>query len=236
MSSCRLRMEPTGLRAGRSRMRPFANLLVAAAVSGAFAAPAIAAPEHYAIDPVHTRIAFAIDHLGFSKSLGTFSHPSGSLWLDPDDLASARIDVSIDIASLDLGDADWRDRMLKRDYFDIKKHATARFVSTSVEPTSATTARVHGNLTLRGSTHPVTLDVTLNKHGRHPLTFRTTAGFSATATLQRSDFGMDDNLRTVGDRVDLRIEVEAARKRATDDGSDSDNATTTRQPETTEPA
>ncbi|MBB5209442.1 polyisoprenoid-binding protein YceI [Chiayiivirga flava] len=199
------------------------------------AAGAFAKPQHYELDPVHTRIVFAIDHLGFSKSLGTFSHPSGSLWFDPDDWRSARVDVTVDIASLDLGDAKWRERMFKRDYFDLDDHAQARFVSTAVEPTGDTTARVHGNLTLRGTTLPLSLDVTLNRHGRNPLTLRTTAGFSATATLKRSDFGMDDNLRTVGDAVELRIEVEASRKRATRDESD-DNPATSSPHTATEPA
>lgn len=213
-------------------MRFPAFFLAAATLLAATARPAAAAPEHYAIDPVHTRIVFAIDHLGFSKSLGTFSHPQGSLWLDPDNLSTARVDVTIDIASLELGDSDWRDRMFKRDYFNLKQFAQARFVSTSVERTGDANARVHGDFTLRGVTHPLTLDVTLNKHGRHPLTLRTTAGFSATATLQRSDFGMDDNQRTVGDRVELRIEAEAARKRSTDTAP----SDTTRQPDPPEPA
>lgn len=198
-------------------------------------AQASAAPQHYELDPVHTRIVFAIDHLGFSKSLGTFSHPSGSLWFDPDDWRSARLDVTVDIASLDLGDEAWRKRMFKRDYFDLDDHAQARFVSTAVEPTGDTTARVHGHLTLRGTTLPLSLDVTLNRHGRHPLTLRTTAGFSATATLKRSDFGMDDNLRTVGDTVELRIEAEAARKRASR-GESEDNPGPSSRPTTTEPA
>ena len=189
-----------------------------------------AEPKHYELDPTHTRIVFAIDHLGFSKTLGTFSHPRGSLWFDADaaergEWSTARLDVTIDIASLDLGDADFRTRMLKRDYFDLKRHADARFVSTRVEATGANTARVHGNFTLRGATQPLVLDVTLNKHGRNPLTFRTTAGFSATATLDRSAFGMTDNLRTVGDRVELRIEAEASRKRADSDRND-DNPST----------
>ena len=214
MSTCHRRTEPACLPRGRSRMLRASRLLFAGIAALACATTASADPKHYAIDPVHTRIVFAIDHLGFSTSLGTFSHPTGSLWLDPDDLATARVDVSIDIASLDLGDTDWRDRMFKRDYFDLARHATARFVSTSIEPTGDNRARVHGHLTLRGVTLPLVLDATLNKHGRHPLTFRTTAGFSATTTLQRSAFGMDDNLRTVGDSVELRIEVEASRERA----------------------
>lgn len=246
MSTCRT--EPACLPRGRSRMLRIAAFLLASAAL-AHATAASAEPKHYAIDPVHTRIAFAIDHLGFSKSLGTFSHPSGSLWLDPDDLSTARVEVNIDIASLDLGDNDWRDRMFKRDYFDLARHATARFVSTSVAPTGDKGVRVHGELTLRGITLPLVLDATLNRHGRHPLTFRTTAGFSATATLQRSAFGMDDNLRTVGDHVELRIELEAARERAertrnddtphataSDDASDTDTRQPITPPAGTEPA
>ena len=186
------------------------------------AGDASAEAKHYELDPVHTRIVFAIDHLGFSKALGTFAHPRGSLWFDPDDWSTAKLDVTIDIASLDLGDDDWKKRMLKRDYFDIRQHTEARFVSTAIETTGADTAHVLGNLTLRGETRPLTLEVKLNKHGRHPLTFRTTAGFSATATLERSDFGMTDNLRTVGDTVELRIEAEAERRRD-DDGKNDDN-------------
>lgn len=194
------------------------------ASSFALAGAAIAKPQHYELDPVHTRLAFAIDHLGFSRTLGTFSQPRGTLLFDPDDWRSAKLEVRIDIATLDLGDAQWQKRMFKRDYFDFADHPDAHFVSTSVEPTGADTARVHGTLTLRGTSRPLTLDVRLNRHGRHPLTFRTTAGFSATATLRRSDFGMNDNLRTVGDLVELRIEVEAQRRRADGDES-SDNAT-----------
>lgn len=205
-------------------------ILASIAMSLSLTGTAHAEPKHYELDPVHTRIVFAIDHLGFSNTLGTFSHPRGSLWFDPDaadrgDWSGARLDVTIDVASLDLGDADFRTRMLKRDYFDIKRHADARFVSTRVEGNGATTARVHGDLTLRGETQPLVLDVTLNRHGRHPLTFRTTAGFSATAVLERSAFGMTDNLRTVGDRVELRIEAEASRRRAGSDESGDNPAT-----------
>ena len=206
--------------AGHSRA--LVALLAGAACLALPAGKAAAEAKHYTLDPVHTRIVFAVDHLGFSKALGTFAHPRGSLWFDPEDWSTAKLDVTIDIASLDLGDADWNKRMLKRDYFDIGKHTEARFVSHTIESTGEGSARVLGDLTLRGETRPLVLDVTLNKHGRHPLTFRTTAGFSATATLRRSDFGMTDNLRTVGDIVELRIEAEAERQRDAD-GEKDDN-------------
>lgn len=231
MSSCPRVMEPRRVCRGHSAMFFLTNIARSNATR-VFAlcclllplAAAHAAPRHYEIDPVHTRIMFAVDHLGFSRSMGMFSAPTGSLWFDPDDWSSARLDVDIDIATLDLGDATWRTRMLKRDYFDIRRFTHARFVSHRVEATSDTTAQVHGDLTLRGVTAPVTLLVTLNKIGRNPLTFRNTAGFSATASLQRSAFGMTDNLRTVGDTVEVRIEAEAQRRRADGNNSDDESA------------
>lgn len=195
------------------------DLLRHAARLGALACALAAAPAaraealSYAIDPVHTRVLFSCDHLGFSQALGTFSTPRGTLVFDPDDWSSATVDVRIDIGTLDLGDARWRARMLRADYFDAARHPDARFVSRRVEPVDATRAIVHGDLTLRGITRPLALEVTRNRIGRHPFTLRRTVGFSATATLRRSAFGMDDDLRSVGDTVTLRIEVEATRRR-----------------------
>ena len=173
--------------------------------------------KRYAIDPVHTRLAFACKHMKFSDALGSFARPTGTLWFDEKDWSTARVDVRIDVATLDLGDAKWRERMLRRDFFHLEKYKEARFVSTSVEPVDATRARVTGNLTLRGKTAPVTLDVTLNDVARHPYTFKNTAGFSARTTLRRSEFGMISLPNVVADTVELRIEVEAIR--AKDEGT-----------------
>lgn len=172
--------------------------------------------KRYEIDPVHTRLSFACRHLEFSSALGTFAHPTGTLWFDGKDWSTAKVDVRIDIASLDLGDAEWNKRMLKRDFFNAEKFPQAHFVSTKVEPVDDKHAKVTGDLTLRGKTVPVTLDVTLNDVGRHPYTFKNTAGFSARATLARSEFGMISLPNVVGGKVELRIEVEATR--AKDEG------------------
>ena len=174
---------------------------------------AIAKPARYELDPVHSRIVFSVGHDGYSHALGTFSRPQGELWFDPDDWRSARLDVRIDMSTLDLGDADFNTRIARRDYLDTQRHPQARFVSISVEPITATTARVHGTLTLRGIDAPVTLQVTLNRLARSAYSLRRTAGFSATATLQRSDFGMTAHAKAVDDNVHLRIEVEALRGR-----------------------
>lgn len=169
--------------------------------------------ESFQLDPVHTRVAFRIDHAGFSKAIGTFSGATGELSFDPEDWSTATLDVSLPLATLEIGDAKWRDKVLDRTFLDAGDQPAARFVSTRVEPGEPGQARVYGQLSLRGVSREVVLDVTLNALKRHPLTLRRTAGFSATGTLRRSDFGMDAWRRLVGDEVELMIEAEATRRR-----------------------
>ncbi|TDK27378.1 polyisoprenoid-binding protein [Luteimonas aestuarii] len=164
----------------------------------------------WSIDPVHTRVVFAVDHAGFSKSLGTFSGVDGVIHFDPRDLASARLDVRIPVASLELGDARWNAATLARNLLDAERHPEARFVSSRVEVLDGQRAVVHGQLTLRGVAREVALETTINAVKRHPMPpFRRTAGFSATTTLRRSDFGIDAWRSMIGDEVELRIEAEA---------------------------
>lgn len=171
-----------------------------------------AGPETYHLDPVHTRVLFAIEHAGFSKALGTVSGSTGTLVFDRDDWRSARLDVHVPLQRLDLGDAKWNEAALAANLLDGKRHPDAHFVSTSVEPGETDHAKVCGDLTLRGVTKPVCMDVALNALKRHPLPpFRRTAGFSATATLSRADFGIDAWKNVIGDTVELRIEAEAMR-------------------------
>lgn len=177
------------------------------------AGAAAAKPESYALDPVHTRVAFQVSHAGFSNPVGSFSGTTGTLEFDDRDWSSAHLSVQIPIATLDLGDADWQEKILDRTFFDAEKFPEARFVSTRVEPTGENTAQVTGDLTLHGVTRPVTLAVTLNALKRHPLTLKKTAGFSATATLSRKEFGMTAWKSVVGDEVRLIVEAEALRGR-----------------------
>jgi polyisoprenoid-binding protein YceI len=186
-------------------------------------APAWAKTESFALDPVHTRLAFQVSHAGFSNPIGSFSRLSGSLEFDQDDWSTAHLSVRIPIDSLNLGDAPWQEKILDRTFFDAKKFPEARFVSTKVESTGTNSARVTGDLTLHGVTRPVTLTVTLNALRRHPLTLKKTAGFSATATLSRKDFGIDAWKSVVGDEVRLIIEAEAVRSHEPD-AKDADDA------------
>ncbi len=165
----------------------------------------------YRFDPVHSHLQFAADHMGFSNSIGRFTRWQGEFTYDPDNPGANRVDVTIDIASLDLGDAGWNQTMLGRKWFDVEKFPQARFVGNRFEPVDASRARLHGDLTIKGNTQPVVLEVRINRIGTHPYTLKATAGFSASAVLSRSAFGLDALDGTLADAVEIRIEVEGQR-------------------------
>ena len=202
-----------------------APLCTFACASGAYAAGA----DTYAIDPVHTRVMVAIDHAGFSDAIGTVSGSNGVLVFDRHDWRSARLDVRVPVARLNFGDAKWDAAVLAANLLDGARYPEARFVSTTAQPVAASVqpptplsegssrATVCGQLTLRGVSRPLCLEVTLNALKRHPMPpFRRTAGFSATATVRRSDYGIDAWPRLIGDNVELRIEAEAVRSPASE--------------------
>lgn len=180
-------------------------------------APTMHASEtlHYELDPVHTRVLVAVDHAGFSRALGVVSGSTGSVWIDVEGWDGARLDVRVPLAKLDFGDERWNAAVQAAGLLDVARHAEVHFVSQTVEGIDAQHARVCGELTLRGVTAPMCLDVTRNAQRRHPLPpFRRTAGFSATGTLSRSAFGIDAWRSLIGDAVELRIEAEAVRATA----------------------
>lgn len=165
----------------------------------------------YRFDTVHTQVFFCADHLGFSNPCGHMRVKSGFIHFDPEAWVEAKVDVVIDTASLDMGDAKWNTTLRSWQFLETDKYPTARYISTSVTTNIDRTATVHGTLSLRGKTQPVDLHVTFNRVGVDPYSFHYTAGFSATATLKRSDFGMRKYLPDIGDDVTFRIEVEGLR-------------------------
>ena len=181
---------------------------------GAAAAAEAAGAPHpdargYAIDPVHTRIAIAVDHAGFSKAIGTVSGTTGTLHLVSGQWDGARVEATVPLARLDFGDDAWN-RAVADGLLDTGSHPAAVFRSTRVEPLDGERARIHGTLTLRGRTREVVLDAVRNAERRHPLPpFRRTVGFSATAALSRADFGSTSWGSMIGDAVEVRIELEA---------------------------
>jgi polyisoprenoid-binding protein YceI len=189
-------------------MRRFALLASVALVSG-FAFSAQAAPEKFELDKPHTQIIFSVNHLGFSTSYGKFTDYAGTINLDQQEPKNSDVDVTIQTASLDMSDEKWDEHLKSKDFFDVEQFPTMTFKSTKVEVTGDKTANVTGDLTLHGVTKPVTLAVTYNGTGKHPMMDRMETGFEATGKIKRSDFGMGYGVPAVGDDVNITISVEA---------------------------
>lgn len=182
-------------------------VLVAALAAAGFAGTAAA--ETYAIDPAHSQVLFTYSHLGFSNITGRFDKVEGQITYDPTEPAQAKVNVTIPIDSVSTGVADLDAHLKNADFFDAPKHPAATFTSTKVEPSGQGRLRVTGDLTVHGVTKPTTFDVTVNKIGEHPMAKTPSAGFDATATVKRSDFGVDKGVPHVSDEVRIRITVEA---------------------------
>jgi polyisoprenoid-binding protein YceI len=185
----------------------FSRVALATALSLAFTAPAMAA-DVYTLDPAHTAITFHINHFGFSNPSGKFMNVDGTLSLDEKNPAASKVSVTIPIAMIDTGVPKLDEHVKTKDFFDAATFPTATYVSDKVDVTGPDTAIVHGTLTLRGVAKPVDLNVKLNKIGDNMMK-KHTAGFTATATIKRSDFGMTAYLPMLGDDVSLDIESEA---------------------------
>ena len=185
------------------------RLATAAAALALSASPALAA-EEFAFDHSHTHVLFFVDHLGFSTTQGEFMEFDGTLMLDTEAPENSSVTVTIDAASIDTGYADRDEHLRTGDFFNVEEHPELTFTSTDVAVTGENTAEVTGDLTILGVTQPVTLNVTLNAIGPHPFNGATVAGFSATTTISRSDFGMDFGVPAIGDEIEIRIESEAS--------------------------
>lgn len=193
---------------------PLALPFFALNLSGCVSAPVLevaAAPEGaYVLDPAHASVNWSLSHSGLSFYTARFDEISGALDFNPDNPAASRLDIRIDPMSVSTGDPEW-DKKLASDgkYFDGENHPEIRFVSTSAKTLTDRTGTVTGNLTLRGVTKPMTLNVTYNGAGKsfgHP---GATLGFSAIGKIKRSEWGMDYLTNFgIGDEVTLRIEVE----------------------------
>jgi len=170
---------------------------------------AVAEPTQFDFDKAHSDITFQVGHLGYSNTHGRFDKFDGQLMLDVDDLSQSSVEVIIQTASVDTS---WekRDTHLKTaDFFDVETHPTMTFKSTSIAMASETQGKMTGSLTILDKTHPVTLDITINKIAPHPRNSILMAGITATGVLQRSMWGMDKGVPGIGDEIELRLDIEA---------------------------
>ena len=167
--------------------------------------PALVTAGNYAIEPGHTQILFAYDHMGFTNNVGIFSLPTGTLTLDPKNPTAAKVSVEIPIANLNTGVPKLNEHLATAQFFDAAKFPTASFVSTGVK-VDGTTADISGNLTIKGITKPVVLDATFYGAGTPPMgAKKPMIGFNATTTIKRSDFGLGYGVPIISDQIELKI-------------------------------
>jgi len=182
--------------------------LVLASALALASAPAFAAT--YTLDPGHTQVVFSWNHFGYSNPTAQFGKIDGTLEFDAANPTKSSVKVTIPLASVNSNVEKLNEHLQGADFFDSAKYPDAVFKSTKVEKgASENQLKVSGELSLHGVTKPVVLDVTVNKVGEHPMRKAPAAGFDATATIKRSDFGISTYVPMVSDDIKLRITSEA---------------------------
>ncbi|EZP83441.1 hypothetical protein BV97_01552 [Novosphingobium resinovorum] len=184
-----------------------ASLVVAAPIVAQQADTNAAAVQagNYALDSAHTLVRFTVDHFGISEFFGTLPGASGTLSLDPKNLASAKLDVSVPVASVSTANKTLDEELVGAEWFDAAQYPTMRFVSTKVVKTGASTADVTGNLTLHGVTKPVTLKASFKAANVNPMKKVYTLGFNAVGTIKRTEFGVTKYAPLVSDETQIAI-------------------------------
>lgn len=180
-------------------------LTTPALAHGAATAPSAVQAGAYKIEPAHTRMLFAVNHMGFSTWYGDFTGATGALQLDPAAPGRSQLQVSVPAASLATTNAVIDGELKGADWFDAARYPTITFKSRTVAPTGPDSADIAGDLTLHGVTRPVTLHARFNGAGVNPLTKAYTVGFEVSGKIKRSDFGVTKYVPLVGDDVDLII-------------------------------
>ena len=183
----------------------------AASLAAFLATPAMADPVEYAFDKTHTSISATWNHLGFSSQSLYFTDFDGVLLLDFEEPQNSTVDVTFNLAGgfwVGAEQERFEGHLSSPDLFNTAEFPTARFVATEFATEDGETGTMTGDLTLLGQTHPVTLDVTLNKHAPNPMSQVMTAGFTATGTLMRTEWGMGYAAPHVSDEIKLEINTE----------------------------
>ena len=186
------------------------TLRIAALLAAAL--PAAALASTWNVDPAHTRASFAVKHLAISTVRGDFGKTTGVLQLDDADVTKSSVEATIDATTIDTRVAQRDNHLKSPDFFDVAKHPTITFKSTKVEKAGEGKLKVSGDLTIRGNTRPVVLDV----EGPSPeiVAFgEAHRAFVATTRINRKDFGLNwsgmvEATAVVADSVAIELSVE----------------------------
>jgi polyisoprenoid-binding protein YceI len=183
-------------------------VLIAMTACACSAGLAQAAPEVYTIEPMHTYPSIEAPHQGISYWRGKFTKTSGKIWLDRE-AQTGRVDITIDTASVSFGSM-LMDRGIRgEDWLDVEKFPAAKYVADSITFRAGVPASINGQLTLRGITRPVRLDILEFNCIINPLYKRDECGADARAEFDRRDFGMAKEIVNGNGKVRLQIQVEA---------------------------
>lgn len=179
-------------------------------------APALALASNWNIDPAHTQTSFAVRHLVISTVKGEFGKTAGTIRIDDADIARSSVEATIDASTISTRNADRDAHLRSPDFFDVATYPTATFRSTRVEKAGKDGLKVTGDLTLRGVTRPVVLDVTLSPEVKG-MSGETRRGFAATTRINRQDYGLKwsklvEAGPVAGDEVTISLDVEAVKE------------------------
>lgn len=169
--------------------------------------------QKWGYDASHAKIGFSIGHFGISETEGKFTKFDGAVLADKSDFSDAKIEITIDVNSIDTEEAKRDEHLKSADFFDIKKHPEITFKSTSMKSTGKNKYKLTGDFTMHGVTKSITLDAVYRGTVLDPFG-NTKAGFQITGTLDRPDFGLEWNGTLsaggvlVSDEVDLDINIE----------------------------
>ncbi|MFZ1110712.1 MAG: YceI family protein [Rhodomicrobium sp.] len=192
-------------------MKP--TLLAPLAVSAFLAMlPAASAdPSAYTFDPTHTEIRFCWNHLGFSRQCAHFLKYDGELLYDEANPENSTLKVTFKTDSIETLVPQFNEHM-KDKLFDVERYPEATFKSTKFKRTGENTGKVTGDLTIHGVTNSVTLDVTLNRSGLHPISRNLTLGVGAKTEIDRTDFGVSEAYPFVPAEISIEIQTEMFKK------------------------
>lgn len=171
---------------------------------------------HYVLDPAHSRLGFVARHAMITKVRGAFADVRGAGYFDAAEPSNSSLEVVIAAASIDTGNADRDDHLRSEDFFDVSRHPSITFVSTAIDRTSDTDYRIHGELTIKGVSHHVAVDVELSGTAVDP-DGDVRLGLSGTASINRKDWGLTWNVPLdaggllVSERIVLELDISAVR-------------------------
>lgn len=177
------------------------------------ASAAFAQTSTWTVDPAHSEVDFAVRHMSVSTVRGRFGGLKGAIQLNEKDITQSSVNVTIDVNTVDTG-VSGRDTDVKAaGFFDVAQFPTATFTSTKVEKTGSG-LKITGNLTLHGVTRSVVLDAEGPTGPVPGMDHKPHSGFSATATINRKDFGVGANYpdAVVGEQIKLTIDLEVVKQ------------------------